>query len=68
MAVSHIILTWMNYDNSNRKKYFAQLFRQVRLAYVARDFVHNNIETNDLVKKWRRLFESCGRHVEADCV
>ena len=35
--VFNIILAWINHDKSQQKKYFAQLFRRVRLAYVARE-------------------------------
>ena len=49
--VFSIILAWINYDRSERKKYFAELFRHVRLSYVPRDFLSSNIRTNDLVKE-----------------
>ncbi|KAL9951885.1 hypothetical protein ACROYT_G044626, partial [Oculina patagonica] len=43
------ILTWIDHNKSERKKYFADLFRQVRLIYVSRDYLLNDIVTNDLV-------------------
>ena len=46
--VFKIILRWINRE-SERKKYFAELFREVRLVYISRDFLHNDIVTNDLV-------------------
>ena len=48
--VFRIILAWIDCDKSKRKKYFAELFRQVRLVYVSRDFLCSDIVTNDLVK------------------
>ncbi|XP_078347631.1 kelch-like protein 40 [Oculina patagonica] len=66
--VFKIILAWIDHDKDNRKKYFAELFRQVRLVYVSRDFLCNDISTNDLVndnedslalvEEAMRLFES----------
>ena len=47
--VFKIILAWMDRDKSERKKYFAELFREVRLVYLSRDFLHNDVVTNDLV-------------------
>ncbi|KAL9962606.1 hypothetical protein ACROYT_G031725 [Oculina patagonica] len=47
--VFKIILTWINHSKSEREKYFADLFRQVRLIYVSRDYLLNDIMTNDLV-------------------
>jgi len=43
------ILTWIDHDNGNRKKYFAELFREVRLVYVSRDYLQGVIATIDLV-------------------
>ena len=47
--VFKIILTWINLAKSERKKYFPKLFSEVRLVYVSRDFLQNDIVTNDLV-------------------
>ena len=47
--VFKIILAWIDHDKSQRKKYFSELFRQVRLVYVSRDFLCNDVVTNDLV-------------------
>ncbi|KAL9951886.1 hypothetical protein ACROYT_G044627 [Oculina patagonica] len=47
--VFKIILTWIDHNKSERKKYFADLFRQVRLIYISRDYLLNDIVTNDLV-------------------
>ena len=48
--VFKIILTWIDHNKSERKKYFAELFRQVRLVYVSRDSLRSDIVMNDLVK------------------
>ena len=47
--VFKIILEWIDHDKSQRKKYFAELFRHVRLVYVSRDFLSSDVVTNDLV-------------------
>ena len=47
--VFKIILTWIDREISERKKHFAELFREVRLVYVSRDFLQSDIVTNDLV-------------------
>ena len=47
--VFKIILTWIDRDKNERKKYFADLFRQVRLVYVSRDYLRSDIVTNGLV-------------------
>ncbi|KAL9956829.1 hypothetical protein ACROYT_G038372 [Oculina patagonica] len=49
-GIFNIILSWINHDKSKRKKYFAELFRHVRLVYVTRDFLCKDIVTNDLVR------------------
>jgi len=48
--VFEIILAWIDRDKNERKKYFADLFRQVRLVYVSRDFLCGVIATNYHVK------------------
>ena len=48
--VFKIILAWIDRDKSEREKYFAELFRQVRLAYVTHDYLRSDVVTNDLVK------------------
>jgi len=48
--VFKFILAWIEHDKSKRKKYFAELFRHVRLVYVSRDFLSRDVVTNDLVK------------------
>ena len=47
--VFKIILTWVDHEKSERKKHFAELFREVRLVHVSRDYLHCHIVTNDLV-------------------
>ncbi|KAL9952177.1 hypothetical protein ACROYT_G039392 [Oculina patagonica] len=44
------ILAWIDHERSAREKYFAELFRQVRLVYVSQDFLIGDVVTNDLVK------------------
>ncbi|XP_078346802.1 kelch-like protein 2 [Oculina patagonica] len=46
--VFKFILAWIAHDKSKRKKYFAELFRHVRLLYVSRDFLISDVVTNDL--------------------
>ncbi|KAL9952747.1 hypothetical protein ACROYT_G040041 [Oculina patagonica] len=47
--VFKIILSWIDHNKRERKKYFADLLRQVRLVYVLRDYLFNDIVANDLV-------------------
>ena len=47
--VFDIIRTWTGCRKSERSKYFAELFREVRLVYVSRDYLHSDVMTNDLV-------------------
>ena len=47
--VFEIILRWTGYKNGERNKYFADLFRGVRLNHVSRDFLLSDVVTNDLV-------------------
>jgi len=47
--VFEITRTWTSFRKSERKKYFAELFREVRLVYVSRDYLHSDVMTNDLV-------------------
>ena len=58
--VFEIILMWINNDKVQRKEYFSELFRHVRLVYVSRDYVHTDIITNDFVKD----NEDCLEHVQ----
>ena len=51
-GVFEIILEWIARDENERKKSFAELFREVRLVYVLRDFLSSTIATN-------RPFYSC---------
>ena len=48
--VFKIILAWIDHDRSGRKRFFAELFRHVRLVHVSRDFLRHDIVTNELVK------------------
>ena len=47
--VFKIILTWVDRERLERKKYLAELFRKVRLVYTPRDYLHSDILTDDLV-------------------
>ena len=44
--VFSIILAWINHDKNNRRSHFPELFRQVRLFYVSRDFLCSDVVTN----------------------
>ena len=44
-----LILTWIDSERSERKKHFAELFREVRLAFISRDYLLSDVVTNDLV-------------------
>ena len=44
-----LMLTWIDREKSERKKHFADLFREVRLACVPRDYLCSTIMTNDLM-------------------
>ena len=48
--VFKIILTWIDHDRNKRQKYFAELFRHVRLVFASRDFLSRDILKSDLVK------------------
>ena len=48
--VFKIILIWINGDKLERKKYFPQLFRQVRLPHVSPDYLCSHIMTNCFVR------------------
>ena len=52
--VFKIILTWIEHDKDERKRYFVNLFRHVRLMYVSRNFLWNEILSNDLVKSKKK--------------
>ena len=47
--VFKIILTWIDHDKNVREEHFVELFREVRLVYLSRDFLHSDIVTNALV-------------------
>lgn len=47
--VYQIIVSWVDHERNDRRKYFAELFAEVRLAYVSNDFLRY-VMTNDLVK------------------
>lgn len=47
--VFKIILAWIDHEKSKRKGYFVELFRELRLVFISRDFLCTDIVTNDLV-------------------
>jgi len=47
--VFKIVLKWIEQDKSERKAWFEQLFRHVRLAFLSRDFL-TDVVTNELVQ------------------
>ncbi|KAL9955527.1 hypothetical protein ACROYT_G036863 [Oculina patagonica] len=64
--VFKFILAWVEHDKCKRKRYFAELFRHVRLVYVSRDFLTRDVVTNDLcldlVKDAMNLIDSRSYH------
>ena len=48
--VFEILLTWINHDKCERKQYFEELFREIKLVYLSRDFLESDVMTNDFVK------------------
>ena len=55
--VFNFVLTWIEFDRGNRERYFAEIFRHVRLVYISRDFLCNDVVTHDLVKSNRDCLE-----------
>ena len=49
--VFKIVLRWIDHDKSERSVKFSELFRHVRLTFVPRDFLINDVVTNDLVAR-----------------
>ena len=49
--VFNIILKWIFHDEDGRKHKFQDLFRHVRLTYVTRNCLVNEVENNDLVRR-----------------
>jgi len=47
--VFKIILNWVDHARNERKKYFTELFHNVRLVYVSRDYLRKKILRNNLV-------------------
>ncbi|XP_067044357.1 kelch-like protein 12 [Acropora muricata] len=47
--VYQIIVSWIDHERKDRRKYLAELFAEVRLAYVSNDFLRY-VVTTDLVK------------------
>ena len=49
--VFKVILAWIDHEKRKRRKYFAELFCQVRLVYVSLDCLYSDFVTNDLVRE-----------------
>ncbi|CAH3157294.1 unnamed protein product, partial [Porites lobata] len=47
--VFKVILRWVNRDKLVRKKYFPELFSEVRLVYVSREFLYSDVMTTEFV-------------------
>ena len=45
--VFDIILAWIHHAKRKRQNYFAEFFRHVRLLHISRDFLSNDVVTND---------------------
>ena len=56
--VFEFLLRWIDHDKSQRGVKFRDLFRHVRLTCISRDFLANNVVTNDLVKEDEACLES----------
>ena len=68
--VFKIILSWIDLDRGERKKYFAELFREVRLVYVSSDYLDSEIMTNDLVNENEEcmyLVKGARKFIISDC-
>ncbi|XP_076813176.1 kelch-like protein 12 isoform X2 [Clavelina lepadiformis] len=49
--VFEAVTTWVKYDAENRKKYFLQLFKHVRLQLVSLDYISDKVRTETLVRE-----------------
>ena len=47
--VFKVILRWVNRNKLVRKKYFPELFSEVRLVYVSREFLYSDVMTSKFV-------------------
>ena len=56
--VFELVLRWIDHDKSQRRVKFRDLFRHVRLTCISRDFIANDVMTNDLVKENEECLES----------
>ena len=54
--VFKIVLKWIEQDKSERKRLFEELFRDVRLAFLSRDFLLD-VVTNELVRQNLHCFQ-----------
>lgn len=49
--VFRIVVEWIHHSESERKRNFQDLFRQVRLPFISPDYLRRYVLTNDLVKE-----------------
>ena len=49
--VFKFIVKWIYHDKKERKKNFQELFRHVRLSFVSRDYLRNEVSRNNFVKQ-----------------
>ena len=47
--VFKVILRWVNRNKLERKQYFPELFCEVRLVYVSREFLYSDVMTSEFV-------------------
>ena len=66
--VFNIILAWIDHDNEERKKYFADLFCEVRLVYLSLDFLCSGLLANDLVNNNEQCLHPVMNAVEVKCL
>ena len=56
--VFDLVLRWIDYDKSQRRVKFRDLFRHVRLTCISLDYMASNVVTNYLVKEDGECLES----------
>ena len=54
------VVTWIQYDKSNREEYIAQLVSNVRLALLPQEYLVQRVEEENLVKT-NNLCKVCGQ-------
>jgi len=61
--VFKIVLKWIEQDKSERKAWFEQLFRHIRLAFLSRDFLID-VVTNELVEENFNCFKLLSKAIK----